>query len=287
MKKRNQRPYIPVSPTAREMYDYLSDFREEMPDWLKKYKPGDSLIFQDIMACRTSYYPGFWRDGSMLLTANRSHAVHSHIHLDYMNEYEEDLAQVNMITGYHSIGHIVWDLRDILPAGRYPLNVEFNTWTTPDTFCNRHPHFFTEILERDDDKDDSHGAERMAITIFCEDGIDFYYQLYVCQYKTKPWLFMLQDHGLGGGNYDIFGKGGLPDEIMKVNRCRPEFVICENTRETEIWSGYKKIDDVLPIIGGMHQNVRYLYRRRGPKMKLEGNDIENPSFYESRDSEIH
>ena len=274
MNKKKQKQNIQVHHMAREMYDYLSDFREAVPGWLRQYKQGDKISFQDIMAGRTSYYPGFWRDGSMLVTANRSHAVHSHIHLDYMNEYEEDVEQVKKVNGYHSIGHIEWTLKDILPKGRFPLNVDYKAWMKADTFRNKQIHYFTEILERDKDKDDSHGAERMAITILCEDGIDFYYQLYICQYKTQPWLFMLQDHGLGGGNYDKFGKGGLLNEIIKTNRCKPEFVICENAPGTEIWDGYQKINEVNPIIGGMHHNTRYLYhRRRVPKIELEGDDF--------------
>lgn len=271
MRNTKSKQNIQVSPTAREMYDYLSDFREEIPEWLLHYKPGDKISFQDVMSGRTSYYPGFWRDGSMMMTANLSHAVHSHIHLDYMNKYEEDIMQVNKVKGYHSIGHIEWSLKDILPRGRFPLNIDYKTRIRPDTFRNCHTHFFTEILERDGDKDNSHGAERMALTLLCEDGIDFYYQLYCGQYKTQPWLFMLQDHGLGC-NYDHFGKGGLLNEIIKTTRCKPEFVICEKAPGTQIWYGYELIEDVNPIIAGIHHNIRYLYRRRRVQRK-EGTDI--------------
>lgn len=278
-----QKRDLMISPSAKEMYDYLSGFREEVPEWLLRYKPGDTISFQDIMSGRTSYYPGFWKDGSMLMTANMSHSVHSHIHLDYMNKYEEDIQQVNKIKGYHSIGHIKWTIEDILPDGRNPLNVDYKTAQRPDFFRSSKTYYFTEILERDRDKDDSHGAKRMAMTILCEDGIDFYYQLYVCQYKTEPWLFMLQDHGLGC-NYDKFGKGGLLNEIIKINRCKPEFVICENGRGTEIWYGYKIINDVKPIVGGIHHNIRYLYRRkRVPKVKLGKNAMTGKSPFTEED----
>ena len=83
------------------------------------------------------------------------------------------------------------------------------------------------------------------------------------QEEVPDWLtnYMLRDHGLGG-NYDMFGKGGLLDQIIKVNRCKPEFVICENAPVTEIWYGFQRIEDINPIIGGIHHNIRYLYRRR-------------------------
>lgn len=247
-----------------EIFEYLSQYREEIPDWIRNYSQETKITFADVMSGRTSYYPGFGRDGSMLEAANRSHAVHSHIHLDYWNSREDDIRQVSRIRGYHSIGHIEWKISDILPLGFYRHNARRKPMMPRGNFFSngRAPHYFTEILERDDAYDDSHGAQRMAVTTLCADGIDFYYQLYIRHYNKVAWLFMLQDHGLGG-NYDRFGKGGILDALLGANGHFPKFTICENRHGTAIWNSYRKIEGLNPIIGGMHRNVRDLYEFHG------------------------
>ncbi len=245
-----------------QIHEYLSQYREGIPGWLAGYQPGDDLKFADVVSGRISYYPGFGEDGTLLKVGNMSHAVHSHILLDYLNDYEEDLAQVNAITGYASIGHIEWDIEDILPNGLYPHNVDYKFHTPPDTFKDGiKPHFFTEILERKDSHGESHGARRMAVSIMRADGIDFYYQLFVREYHNVPWLFLLQDHGLGC-NYDAFGKGGFLDAIMQKNLSFPEFVITDNRQGTRIWDGYGQITDAEAVKGGMHDNIRGLWKRQ-------------------------
>lgn len=247
-----------------EISEYLSQYREEIPEWIRNYCRERKITFGDVMSGRTSYYPGFGCDGSMLEVANRSHAVHSHIHLDYWNERSNDIRQVCRIKGYHSIGHIEWKISDILPMGFYRHNAHRDPIVADRRLFSplRAPHYFTEILERDAEYDDSHGAERMAVTTLCADGIDFYYQLYIRQYNTVAWLFMLQDHGLGG-NYDRFGKGGILDALLWANGHFPKFTICENRNGTTIWDCYRKIEGLNPIIGGMHRNVRDLYEFNG------------------------
>lgn len=246
-----------------QMHEYLSRFREDIPMWLANYNPGDMISFMDVMSGRQSYYPGFGHDGMMLKVGNMSHAVHSHLHLDYLNGYDEDIAQVNSIIGYTSIGHIEWDIEDILPDGLYCHNMKRQPrFAPPQTFRdNVKPHYFTEILERKKWLDDTHGAARMALTIMRADGIDFYYQLFVREYHKSPWLFLLQDHGLGC-NYDAFGKGSLLDAIMQKNDSHPQFVITENRYGTRIWEGYEQIEEVERISGGMHRNPRGLWIRR-------------------------
>ena len=247
-----------------EIFEYLNLFREDVPEWIRTYNKDTKVTFADIMSGRTSYYPGFGHDGSMLEAANRSHSVHSHIHLDYWNERDEDMRQVGRIKGYHSIGHIEWSISDILPRGFYRHNTHRKSIVANRRLFStgRSPHYFTEILERDPDYDDSHGAERMAVTTLCADGIDFYYQLYIREYHKVAWLFLLQDHGLGG-NYDRFGKGGILDGLLCANGHFPRFTICENRHGTAIWDNYRKIENLNPIIGGMHRNVRDLYEFHG------------------------
>ena len=115
-----------------------------------------------------------------------------------------------------------------------------------------------EIFERNADKDDSWGAERLAVMFLLADGIKAYEQLFVNQYKKAPWLFLLQDHGFGG-NYDMFGRGGALDRTIQKEEDKPEFVICG--ANTDIWGGYYRMDRVLATCGGMHRTIRRLYTK--------------------------
>ena len=113
-----------------------------------------------------------------------------------------------------------------------------------------------EVFERNADKDDSWGAERLAVTFLLADGINAYEQLFVSQYKKAPWIFLLQDHGFGG-SYDRFGRGGALDRIIQKVEEKPEFVICGVN--TDVWGGYFRINRVLATDGGMHRTTRHLY----------------------------
>lgn len=240
-----------------QIFDYMRKYREPVPEWLVNYHPGGQLTFDQILSGRFSYYPGFGHDGTMIYVGNKSHAVHSHILLDYLNKLEEDLKQVNSITGYTSIGHHDWRLTDILPHGKYAYNVSHKPMRAPNAFIKDcQPHYFTEILQRDEGLDDSHGAERMAVTVMRVDGIDAYYQLFVREYGRTPWIFLLQDHGFGC-NYDRFGCNGLLHAILKKNKCFPDFVISE---DKNIWDGYEQIVEAGYICGGMNHYRRGLWR---------------------------
>lgn len=242
----------------KDISSYLSQFEEEMPIWLWRYKEGMPVTFSDIMKGRVAFYPGSGYDGTLIKVGNRSRAVHSYLYVDYgigKEDLIKHLAEPNSIYGYHSIGHIEWSEKDILPNGQYPLNVHKNPRTTfrGPFKSDEKPYCFTDILERNSDKDEDFGAKRFAVTFLFADGIATYFQLFCMEYKKAPWIFLLQDHGFGG-NYDKFGKGGLLDAIIKRNGICPLFVICaDNTR---IWDGYKVITELPPI-----NDSRRLYRK--------------------------
>lgn len=247
---------------GNEVSSYLEQYREEIPEWLMDYEQGKEVRFSDVMSGRVGYYPGAGHDGTLMKVGNMSHSVHSFLYVDYgisKKDLIKHLALPRSIYGYHSIGRIEWVEKDITPNGPYPCNVckkpLFNS--NPKWFVDpdETPYCFTEIMERDDDRDDSWGAERFAITFLFADGIDAYYQIFCREYKKAPWIFLLQDHGFGG-NYDCFGRGGILDAIIKKNGIRPEFVLCGDN--THIWTGYKRLN-LPPVNGGMHHNPRMLY----------------------------
>lgn len=245
----------------KDASSYLSQFEEEMPEWLWEYKKGMPVSFSDIMAGRVAYYPGSGFDGDLIKVSNRSRAVHSYLYVDYGLGKEElilHLSEPNSIYGYHSIGRIEWSEKDLMPNGQYPLNVS-KAPRTPfrkPFKSDEQPYCFTEIMERNPDKGEDFGAKRFAITFLFADGIATYYQLFCMEYKKAPWIFLLQDHGFGG-NYDKFGKGGLLDAIITKNGISPQYVICASN--THIWTGYKEITELPPINDS--RRLRRLYRK--------------------------
>lgn len=249
-----------------KMTDYLKNQREKMPSWLASYQPGDHVAFDDFMAGRVGYYPGSYFDGCLIKTANKAHCVHAFLHVDYgvtREQVEEELGKENALLGYHSIGRVEWPHGDILPMGGFqvPLGYIHRTRGRMPIRQGVWPFCILEIYERNQDKDDSWGAERLAVAYLFADGISTYYQLFVNKYNKAPWLFLLQDHGLGG-NYDKYGKGGILDGVIHDHDILPDYVI-RDVRSTQMWDGYHPIEGVEPVIGGMHLNTRALYQRNG------------------------
>lgn len=239
---------------------YLSQYKEEMPPWLKNYTDGSKVDFCDIMSSRIGYYPGSEYDGSLIEIGNSSHTIHSFLYVDYLlakDDLIEHLEKPNSIHGYHRIGRIEWQEKDLIPNGPHSMHLNRLQGRDPMAFDPERPYCFTEILERDDNRDDYWGSERFAITFLCADGIASYLQLFCGEYKIAPWLVLLQDHGFGC-NYDKFGKGGILDEIIEKTGVKSQYVLCADN--THIWDGYTKIEDIPPVSGGMHRHFRFLYR---------------------------
>lgn len=250
------------------MTDYLKQWREVMPKWLADYKTGDKVTFSDFMSGRVGYYPGAGFDGFLIETANQAHCLHSFLYVDYgrtREQVEEELSKKDTIRGYHSIGRVEWSHKDLMPQGDFHLPIEFLTRVEdPGMFVAKdiQPFCIMEVYERNRDKNDSWGSERLAVTYLFADGIATYYQLFVMQYKKTPWLFLLQDNG-SGINYDVFGKGGFLHRIIRHYEMYPKFVIVDKN-PSNIWDGYHQIDNVEPDIRdirGKHQRIRTLYQK--------------------------
>lgn len=257
-----------------KMSTYLKTLREDMPSWLADYHPGDYVAFSDFMSGRLGYYPGCSIDGSLIRTANRAHCVHSFLYVDYgvtREVVKRELGKENAFLGYHSIGRVEWPIHEILPSGRHMLSHITRNHNKAKELKREdvQPFCLMEIYERNQNKEDSWGAERFALTYLFADGIDAYYQLFVEQYKKAPWLFLLQDHGFGN-NYNSFGKGGKLHRIIHNYDLYPDFVINDSVYPT-IWDGYHRIPDVKPIVGGMWRNERGLYARN--KAQKTGQNI--------------
>ena len=225
--------------------EYLLEFKEDLPQWLKDYKPEDQVAFSDFMDCRVGYYPGAGYDGNLVRVCSKSHSVHCFLHADYgisKEEMEKHLAEKECLNGYHIIGKVDWS---------ETVCFESNRWFRPEL----EPYCFMVVFERDVDKDDTWGAERLAMTFLLADGIKTYGELFVRKYNKAPWIVLLQDHGFGG-NYDRFGRGGRLSAIVSRG-VKPDFVLCGDG--TRMWKGYYRMDRILPIHHGTCRSTRRLW----------------------------
>ena len=156
-----------------KLISYLAQYKEEMPLWLKNYTEGSQVDFSDVMSSRIGYYPGSEYDGTLIEIGNRSHTIHSFLYVDYLlakRDLIRHLAHPHSIYGYHSIGRIEWQEKDLAPNGPHSMHLNRLYGRNPMAFKPEQPYCFTEILERDGNRDDSWGAERFAITFLCADG---------------------------------------------------------------------------------------------------------------------
>jgi hypothetical protein len=227
------------------VHEFLREYKEEVPQWLVDYKPGDQISFSDFMNCRVGYYPGAGYDGNLVRVCNKSHSVHCFLHADYgisREEMESHLAEERCLSGYHVIGKVDWS---------DTVCFESNRWFCPEL----EPYCFMAVFERDADRDESWGAERLAMTFLLADGIKTYDELFVKQYQKAPWIMLLQDHGFGG-NYDRFDRGGKLSSIVSRG-VKPQFVLCDEG--TRMWKGYYKMDRILPTHHGLRVSDRYLW----------------------------
>ena len=243
---------------------YLNNYKEEMPQWLKDYQPGQRVAFSDFINSRCLYYPGSGYDGQPVMTFNQSHCVHCYVYVDYGFEKCILNGQLNdryhSFKGYHSIGRVEYSESDLMPKHFVPtLLPGYTPRRDPMTFVHGRPFCFLEIMERDEQYDDSHGAKRFAVLFLFADGIATYQAFFTPKGLGKtPYVLILQDHGFGG-NYDLFGKGGLMERIAEDGSGHPEWaLVADNTR---VWEGYDEIADLEPVDLGGRTHVRKLFRK--------------------------
>ena len=228
------------------MISYLSIYREETPEWIARYLRGEQITFKDIMSSRIGYYAGYYQryncDGTLIKVGNKSHSVHSFLYADSVKRetLEEQIAKEGSFRGYHPIGKIEWQESDIMPSGQHPI-------LKPIRNIQETPYCFSMVMERDEDKDDTWGAELFVVTFLFGNSINIYYWLFRKEYTKAPWLFILNERYIG----NVFER-----DIQRC-RCYPQFAIF--SPKNNIWEGYEKVKDVHPVFGEFRKR-RDLYK---------------------------
>ena len=231
------------------IFSYLINYREEEPEYITRYLHGEQITFKDIMSSRVGYYAGYYQrcncDGTLIKVGNKSHSVHSFLYADSVKRetLEEQIAKEGSFRGYHPVGKIEWQESDIMPSGRHPI-------LKPIRNIQETPYCFSLVMERDEDKDDTWGADHFVVTFLFADGTATYYQLFVKEYSRAPWLFILNE------GY----KGTIFERDIERSRCYPQFAIFAS--QNSIWEGYEKVKDVSPVYGEFRKR-RDLYKHSG------------------------
>lgn len=212
---------------------------------------------------RIVFYPGFRSDGHPVKFFNSLHLATCFVYADYWVNQEQVKADLDNpakaynghFRGYHSVERIPLTEADLGPRGRQSHG---------DTLFRKkrahvQPYVFLEVMERDSDFDDSHGAQRLSVLFLGTDGHASYDALF-CQVKGQrpPYAVALQDHGFGG-NYSNFGRGGAMAGIAIRAGVMPEYLLV--AEGTKPWDGYVRVPDVAGSRGGTMARLRYLYQR--------------------------
>lgn len=248
---------------------YLQGQREDSPAWLDQFRDGDAFSRQAFFGCRVVYYPGSGTDGHPVRLFGSTHSAHCFIYVDYgvtQADLEANLRHPKHgFRGYHRLVQVPIRESDLIPEGwaSRATRVRNTGKLLPDRFgaaANAIASFgFLEVLERDDNLDDNHGARRLAILFLAADGIAVYEALF-CQHDriANPFVVVLQDHGCGG-NYDRFGGDGSFERVARSCDVMPQWLlIAEKTRP---WNQFERVPNLDGDRGGMHDNLRFLYRR--------------------------
>lgn len=218
-----------------DIYTYLKAYREEEPEWIARYLRGEQITFKDVMSTRVGYYPGYYTklecDGSLIKVGNKSHSVHSFLYVDYQvtrNLLEDQIAKENSFHGYHLVGRIEWQETDIMPSGRHQI-------LKPIRNVQEAPYCFSIIMERNEDKDETWGAEHFVVTFLFGIGIEEY-RLLRREYLKAPWLFLLNERY----------KGTSFEQDIQRSHCYPIFALFTGNH---IWKGYEKVKQVSNMLG--------------------------------------
>ncbi|MBI3147470.1 MAG: hypothetical protein HYZ17_03035 [Betaproteobacteria bacterium] len=244
--------------------EYLREKREAMPDWLAQFTNGNAFPRQAFLSSRIVYYPGSGTDGHPVKLFGSAHAAHCFVYVDYgrtQAELEKTLEHPEHgFLGYHRLARVPLRESDLVPNGwRSHLAPDELNIASALNFASvaDAPFGFLEVLERNPDLAEEHGAKRLAILFLGADGIASYDALFCQGHEQRPpFAVVLVDHGFGG-NYERFGRDGLLERIAQRCGVFPEFLLV--AEYTQAWTGFERVPAVERDRGGMHNERRYLF----------------------------
>ena len=244
------------------LYEALRKEAEPLPKWLREYREGSRLDRQAFLSSRIVFYPGSGFDGHAVKLFGSTNAAHFFIYADYslteraiMRELLEN--HPGGLGGYRLLGNVGMVHTELI-SRHWCRHVNYPE-QSQNRFPKRSPFASVAVLEGANDHKDDYGPQRLAVLFLHADGIATYDAIF-CQGNGMRALFglMLQDHGFGG-NYDRFGGGGLLEQLGRQTNVLPDWLVV--AEDTKPWKGYEPAPAVYGDRGGMHNAMRFLYRR--------------------------
>ena len=228
--------------------EYLEQYREDVPEWLREFHPGKSRPLADFLKSRIVYYPGSGIDGDPVEVFGASHSAHCFVYADYWLSKDELTKELHThgFRGYNILDEVSFSENEVMsaiPWRKHFLSEEELRAAAKGTAEMREtshpsPYAMLVILERKSSFDDDHGPERLAILFLGADGIATYEAIFANGNAPQFFGFLLQDHGFGG-NYDRFGRGGLLEKIMNASKVYPHFIL---TADDSPYEGYARVE---------------------------------------------
>ena len=252
-----------VKPTVTTEEYLKTRYPEPLPRWLRDYRPGDARpTFATLMSSRVVYYPACGTDGEPVRIFNQSRSAHVFLYVDWMFSREDlDAAlECRYFTGYHRLDRFEYSRDEVAPPRYVPhlLLTREIAERSLKAASQAAPFCRAEILERDADRDDDFGAEKLAIVFLCADGFMTYDVFFGSRSYPAPFAAVLHDYGMV---YDTFGRGGLLERCAIETGAFPELLLMAH-KKGEPWRGYEPVEGIRRADAGGDYIVPHdLYRR--------------------------
>ena len=246
------------------LHNFLLRERETLPQWLTNFVPGSRFPLEDFLNSRTVFYPGSGTDGFPIKELGSSHAVHCFVYCDYLVPESQVRGELDHVKrgfrGYHSIARIPLEKSEILPkdfsVSERLERLRTANWKSERAALDTPAYAFTEILERDDDLDDSWGPVRLCLLFLGFDAMAASEVLFYRAGNTKPpYAIMVHDHGFGGGYAKFGGSGFLYQKANDLDAFPKWLLVAQNSTP---WPGFSPVPDVE---SSGDRTQRTLYRR--------------------------
>ena len=261
----------------QEMTEFLSQYRKPMPEWLRKFDPdaNEKPNLNEVLNSRVVFYPACYDDGFMVEVFNPSHSAYVYLYADYAmtkenwieilhtqkprKKVDKDGISYRIIDrnfkGYDEIAYYDYSFDEIVSPEEWTPHFEYThgPWNGK-RFCR------LSIFERQENYDESYGAERFALLYINDDGIMLYDALWGSKKYKAPFACLMEDYGTGG-TYNTLGKGGRMEAIAKETGIYPKFMIFGHAAEP--WYNTIKVPDVSGKSGGGWGYPRTLYTKEG------------------------
>jgi hypothetical protein len=247
--------------TYLQMYE-----RERVPEWLNNYSKDSNFNCSEFFKSRVVFYPGSGNDGHAVEVFGASHSAHCFVYSDYMLGEDSILDDLNSkhrsLKGYNTFAIESVNQTEISPSNWRSHLTETQRQLVIEGFSRffrRSPpqaYGMFVVFERDEQFDNTHGPERLAILFLGADGHATFDALFCQDNQTPPFAVLLQDHGFGG-NYCDFGEGGIMQNIASRTNRLPKYLLVSSC--TKEWPDYELVNGLEPTHGGWASFQRNLF----------------------------